>query len=562
MSRVYVHFLGYSEAEGGIQEIITNNTFNIGAIDLETGEREFDEIEFDVPLTDVLKVKPTTGNAAGTLMTTLRARVLDESNPLSYPVTILGMDDVLHAGDLIWIENERVECVYNFSTVNNYTLRRNRNGSIRIQHTSEYIENNLDTITITQKRLSPIGLIVKIYTADKVLAYGQLTEVTRKNTGLVTCKCKNLYEQEDPIYINEPNLIGNDNYLTATSLVNSKPNEFFALLQMPSLRWDFSVAITQIPDTSWFKIDNPKDFINQILSVNDAFLKFENGFYKWKTLNRKTTASLINRKLLTQNVIAGGTVDFEIQPPYSSVSVENNLSDEPYVVRVNDSNFTRNSTGGKTLSLDLKAIDFYENDVSVYDTIRKVAHNKLFMLNNIVELMTITAPKHGEVFEIGEYYKFLDINKFKSFYDSINDNVFFCYAVDEGTVKFARTLFFETKQIAPSVIVSKTASKTFKLLNPTGLSENIYAFDTTGLDVLRNSVTDTLMFEPGDSCTFYNVNGVVTEAVIDTVSSDTIVTVADFGTVGNVYVFTIESIVTDIAEKNDVYFYDNNEGVL
>jgi hypothetical protein len=559
--RVYVHFLGYSDAEGGIQEIITSNTFNLGSIDLETGEREFDEIEFDVPLTDILKVKPVSDNYAGTLMTTLSSTVTDESNPLSYPVRIVDLDEIIGAGDLLWIENERVECVYNFSTASNYTLRRNRNGSIRIQHLSEYIEDDIDCLTITQKRLSPIGLIVKVFTNEKVLAYGQLTSVSRKNTGLVTCKCKNLYEQEEPIYINEPNLSTRYNYLSLVSLANVKANEFFALLEVPSLALDFSAAIEQIPGTTWFKVDKPKDFVNQILTINNSFLKFENGTYKWKSLSRKVKDEYINSRLLTQSVVAGGTVDFEIQPPYGSVSVENNLSDEPYVVRVNDSNFTRSSTGGKTLSLDLKAVQFDGNDVSAYDSIVEIAQNKLFMLNNIVELMTITAPKNSEQFEIGAYYKFLDIGKHKTFYDSVTDNVFFCYSVDEGTVKFARTLMFQTKLVAPSVIVQKTASKTFKIINGP-LSDYVYGFNTTGLDVLTNVITGEKMFEPGDNCTFISVTRIVTEAVIDTVSTDTIVTVNDFGSNGNVYIFTIESIITTLEEKNEVYFYDNNEGVL
>lgn len=121
MSRTYVHFLGYSEAEGGVQEIITDETFSMGAIDLETGEREFDDFEFKVPMLDILKVKPTSENESGQLMQSLLGTVADLSNPLSYPINIQGVE--WDAGQLFWAENERIEVVYNFSTYANYTLR-------------------------------------------------------------------------------------------------------------------------------------------------------------------------------------------------------------------------------------------------------------------------------------------------------------------------------------------------------------------------------------------------------------------------------------------------------
>ncbi len=149
------------------------------------------------------------------------------------------------------------------------------------------------------------------------------------------------------------------------------------------------------------------------------------------------------------------TVDFELNNPYSSIEINSNLSEEPYTIWVNDSNFKRSYTATKKIQLDLTAMVIPENEVESYDNLVKIAMSKLFMLNNTTEFMTITAPRYSSVFEIGKYYRFIDIGKYKSFYDSVDDNVFFCYSVDEGTVKFSRTLFFQTKMVAPSFSCKK-----------------------------------------------------------------------------------------------------------
>lgn len=562
--RVYVHFLGYSDAEGGIQEIITNNTFNLGSIDLETGEREFDEIEFDVPLIDILKVKPVSDNTAGTLRTSL---ISLRGQADDYTHTNVTIDDMeLDAGDLIWVENERVESVNPFVDYVSYSIKRGRNGSIPVTHISEEVEKETDCITVTKKRLSPIGLFVKVFTSEKVLAYGQLTSVTKKNTGLVNCRCKNICDIDSVIYL-RGDLVRdwNNGYINIKALTYYRVNEFFSKLELPSILMDYKIKLEQVEDNPyWYKIEKVKDYIVQSMSINSSFLKFEDGVYKLGSFQRGVQSESITTMLLQQEVRAGGTVDFELSNPYSAVEIDSNLSEEPYTIWVNDSNFKRSYTSTKKISLDLSAMVLPEDEVQSYDNLVKIAMSKLFMLNNTTEFMTITAPKHGTKFEIGKYYKFLDIGKFKSFYDSVEDNVFFCYSFDEGTVKFARTLFFQTKMVAPSVMVKKTGTYTYEVQDVENLEDYIYTGDyLNGISGLTNETTGTKMFEIGDNVTLINANRTVQTSQISNIVSNTITLNTSLkGLNGDLFIFTIESMNPSVKDKNQVYFYDNNEGVL
>lgn len=562
--RVYVHFLGYSEAEGGIQEIITNNTFNLGSIDLETGEREFDEIEFDVPLIDILKIKPVSDNTAGTLKNSL---ICLQGQGEDYTYTNITIEDMeLQQDDLIWVENERMKSVNPFVDYVSYSLQRGINGSIPVTHISEEVEKETDCITVTKKRLSPIGLFVKMFTSEKVLAYGQLTSVTKKNTGLVTCKCKNLCDVDSVIYL-RGDLVRdwNNGYINCSALRYYTVNEFFAKFEIPSVLMDYKIKFEQVEGNPyWYKIENVKDYVNQIMTINSSFIKFSNGFYGLGSFKRGVQDEAIRTGLLSQNVIAGGTVDFEISNPYSAVEIDSNLSDEPYTIWVNDSNFKRAYTATKKISLDLSAMVLHEDEVQSYDNLVKIAMAKLFMLNNTVEFMTITAPKRGDIFEIGNYYRFLDIGKYKSFYDSVEDNVFFCYSVDEGVVKFARTLFFQTKMVAPSVMVKKTGTYTYEVQDVENLKDYVYANNyISGISGLTNEITGTTMFEEGDKVTLINANRTVQTSQISNIVSNTITLNSSLtGSNGDLFIFTIESMNPSVKDKNQVYFYDNNEGVL
>lgn len=562
--RVYVHFLGYSQAEGGIQEVITNNTFNLGSIDLETGEREFDEIEFEVPLIDILKVKPTSDNTAGTLRTSL---ISLKGQPDDYTHTNVTIEDMeLDAGDLIWVENERVESVNAFVDYASYSIKRGRNGSIPVTHISELVEKETDCITVTKKRLSPIGLFVKVFTSEKVLAYGQLVGVNKKNTGLVTCKCKNICDIDSVIYL-RGDLVRdwNNGYINLAALMYYRVNEFFTKLELPSLLMDYKIKLEQVETNQyWYKIEKVKDYLVQSMAINSSFLKFENGVYGLGSFQRGVQSSSIETMLLSQMVVAGGTVDFELNNPYSSIEIDSNLSEEPYTIWVNDSNFKRSYTATKKIQLDLTAMVLPENEVESYDNLVKIAMSKLFMLNNTTEFMTITAPRYSSVFEIGKYYRFLDIGKYKSFYDSISDNVFFCYSVDEGTVKFARTLFFQTKMVAPSFFVKKTGTYTYEVRDFDRLDDYIYTSDyLNGVLGLTNVITGTLMFEIGDNVTLINANRTVQTSQISNISGNIITLNSSLtGSTNDLFIFTIESQAPTVVDKNQVYFYDNGQGVL
>ncbi len=286
--------------------MITNNTFNLGSIDLETGEREFDEIEFEVPLIDILKVKPTSDNTAGTLRTSLISLKGQADDYTHTNVTIEDME--LDAGDLIWVENERVESVNDFVDYASYSIKRGRNGSIPVTHISEYVEKETDCITVTKKRLSPIGLFVKVFTSEKVLAYGQLVGVNKKNTGLVTCKCKNICDIDSVIYL-RGDLVRdwNNGYINLAALMYYRVNEFFTKLELPSLLMDYKIKLEQVETNQyWYKIEKVKDYLVQSMAINSSFLKFENGVYGLGSFQRGVQSSAIETMLLSQRVVAGG----------------------------------------------------------------------------------------------------------------------------------------------------------------------------------------------------------------------------------------------------------------
>lgn len=564
--KIFVHFLGYSSSEGGIQEIFTDEVFSMGSINLETGEREFDEFEFKIPMSSILKTKPSVNN------NWILGKSISYSETGTYnKVNLIGT--ALEAGDQIWIENERIQIFYNPANPNLYDITRGVNSSIPIYHQSEIINEQYgQCITATLNRISPIGLIVKIYTSEnEILSYGQIKNLKMNQSGYVTIECDNLYSQiETPLIFNSdrPSHIYNNGDVSFTVFRSNRINEFFALLQSPSLPYEYRIKYEEIGITSSnnkvFYTDKIKDYIQQILNINSSYISFENGLYIVRDFGRPVIENSHTNILLSRDLIRnGGSIDVELAPPFSCVTLNNELLTKPIIKWNNDSNFTNYYSGSKKATIELSAVYIDNPDSDILDTLMNIASYKLFTLNSIIEYLTIDANKYTKPFKVGLYYKILDIYKYPMFYDEISDNVYFCIGVDESTIKLVRTGFNQTLLVAPSLLVTKTDTSEYTL-SPVGeLGDYIYMTNYSIVSELVNEYTNELMWEIDDNITIIDVNNNITFGVVVDLTHNTFTLNVDPGSIGDYFYITIERWNSgNIADKNKVYFYDNNLGVL
>lgn len=560
--KTFVHFLGYSKAEGGIQEIFTDEVFSMGSINLETGEREFDDFEFKVPMCSILKTKPPINEPW----------VLGKSMSYTIEDGINLIGEELSQGDKIWIENERVEMDRDMVSPGMYDVIRGINGSIPVYHQSDIINEDYgQCITCTLNRVSPIGLIVKVYNSDnEILAYGQVKNLKMNESGFVTVECSNLYTQLDTSLIfKHHSWMYNNGHVALDVMVFNRINEFFALLDMPSLPYMYNIVYERISGViggseSWYSADKIKDYIEQILHINNSFITFENGRYVVKDFSRPIGTENHTKITIANDLIRnGGSLDVELAVPVSSVTLSNEVLGKPITKWNNDSNFTNYYTNAKKISINLDAMTIPADDAHVVTTLKNIAAYKLFALNSISEYLTFDADKYTKPFVVGSYYKILDIYKYSMFYDGINDNVYFCIGVDESSVKLVRTNFNNTLLVAPSLLVKKTDTSKYTVVDIDYMGDYLYFSGQNRIDVVRNPETTELVWEATDGVCITNVNSGLYFGTITSLTSDTFTLNIDPGSVGDYFYITIEKWNNgSIKDKNGVYFYDNAIGVL
>lgn len=558
--RKYVHFLGFSEAEGGIVEIKTNDTFDMGAVDIETMEQEFDDFSFTVPFSDCFLVKPD-NNAAWNVLTVLKGKELTVSNACK----LTGYRQ-LNVGEYLWIENERVKI--NAKNVGGssilYGIDRAQNGSIGVVHIPN-IGNGQGYLTATKKRISPIGMIVKIFDIEKTIVYGQITGVKLTNSSAVEITCSNIYKQMENTVI-----VKNDWGNLTLKLANEYGvNEFFTLLDVPNLKVNPEfVGDLSETDPRFTIYSKTKDSLTQILNINNSFLRFENGRFNILHIGRTANKQANVLKLSDHFAINDGVIEFSLIAPYSSARINDGVNEE-YSIDAFDSNFTRAYTLAKTIDISLDALKIVGNDLIRVG--REIAIDKLWFLNNVTEMLSITSYRHEKFFQVGEYYNFVDIFKYVSFYNVVTDRNFLCISYDDGKVTFMRTPAAVLSYVAPSLIVKKIDTSEFEIVNIlneiTGVDSEIeiitcqlFGSNNNNLETLKNNYTDTLFFESGDVVTFIDVNNTLYSQEINTVGYLSFTTTVDFGSVNDLFIVTIQSDVafSSLAEKNKVYLYENN----
>lgn len=557
--RKYVHFLGFSSSEGGVVEIKTNDTFDMGAVDIETMEQEFDDFSFTVPFSDCFLTKPIY-NEAWNVLTVLKGKELTVLNACKF----IG-DRQLNVGEYLWIENERVKInaknVYGSSIL--YAIGRAQNGSIGVVHIPN-VGKGQGYLTATKKRISPIGMIVKIFDNDKTIVYGQITGVKLTNSSAVEVTCSNIYKQMENTVI-----VKNDWGNLTLRLANEYGvNEFFSLLDVPNLKVnpEFIGELSE-SDARFTIYSKTKDSLTQILNINNSFLRFENGRFNILYIGRTANKQATTLKLSDHFAINDGVIEFSLIAPYSSAKINDGVNEE-YSIDAFDSNFTRAYTLAKTIDISLDALKIV-GDLSLIG--REIAIDKLWFLNNVTEMLSITSYRHEKFFQVGEYYNFVDIFKYVSFYNVVTDRIFLCISYDDGKVTFMRTPAAVLSYVAPSLIVKKIGTSEFEIVNILKeidgvdseteiITCQLFGSNNNNLETLKNNYTNTLFFESGDIVTFIDVDNTLYSQEINTVSELSFTTTVDFGYVNDLFIVTIQSDVVFplLAEKNKVYLYENN----
>jgi len=548
MSKIYAHFLGYSKTEGGVVEINTVDTFDIGSIDLETGETEFDDFSFKCQNSVIFETRPQS-NEAFLLESDIKGVGVVTSAIISGVTTPSD-------GDLIWIENER--CQLFETSGGKFDIYREKNSSIAVAHRYFSVDGrNKLQITITKKRISPIGLIVKIYSDSKIFAYGQITNVSKINSGFVSITCQNLYKQLEKSTIETRTTENRSRYYSYLG----NTCEFSRLLDNPYIF--FAPADFKEQDYSIFQ-DN-KEWFQQNINAFNLFLSFNKltGRYTINKFGRVYDTSQIEKRLISKSILRNaGVFEVECQNPVSSVTIKTKATEEFTVIN-SDSNFANYYTSAKKAEIDLEKCFIPVTD-DVESTVRNLAYYKMFMLNSIVEKISFSVDRYNPNYEVGKYYKLLDIYKFDTFYKDDGNLTFLCVSIDEVKASFVRTDFSEAKQVAPAFIVKKTAANTYIAENLDGLQDYVTCFDTTKeIENLQNPVTNSVCFEASDDIILFGADGTLTETTITTLSGNTFTLTTNTGSVGDLFVLSIQNYNTgSIQSKNSSYLFDNGLGVI
>lgn len=560
MTRKYVHLLGYSSAEHGIKELFTNDTFDIGSVDVETMEQEFDDFTISIPMSSALKVKPVNNEAW-----VVKTRTLKYDDVV---IKLLG-DRTLYVGEYLWLENERIKITSTNvgGSVNTYGISRAQNGSIAILHSAYSNVNGQGDLVATIQRTSPIGMIVKVFDTDATIAYGQINSVTLTNSAVTDISCTHIYKQMEVPVVIPRNL---DVSMAIWVGIVYRLNEFYSLLDEPNVKINPNFIGEVFQTNDYYMIyENAKDAFTQIMNINNRFLKFDNGRFSLVYIGRTSDKPAESLKLSDHLTLNDGVIEFTVVPPYSSAKINDGVNEE-YSIDASDSNFSRSYTMAKTIDIDLSAVRIYGADSELPSIARGIAIDKLWFLNNITEKLSISSYATGKHFKIGSYYKFVDIFKYVSFYDTVTDNIFLCTGYEDGRVNFIRTPVEALGYVAPSIIVKKIDNYEFEMVDldleldgfansPFKFSNQLYT-TLADLSAIKNTYTDTLIWEPGDKITMIDMEGVVSQLEIDSIGITSFVTTADVGAIDDLFIMTIQSDVSfvSLATKNKVYLYEGN----
>ncbi len=566
--RMYAHFLGYSSAEGGVVEIFTQDTFDMGSIDVLTMEHEFDDFEFNCQWSGIFEKSPA-NNESFLLMTNLGGGIASTIVP-SENIFILDGARTLNVGEYIWIENERIKILdndYDYGGDPYYLGERGSNGSFSTSHFVKTTNSSNSNMYATTKRVSPIGSIVKIYRDDDtILGYGQVTLCSLdQGTGVVRVSCSHLYRQL------EQKLTVENTYRPGqlSRAVNQGYLDFFCLLSYTGLDIDLDLSGELSDDEMFFTFSDLIGSFTQLLNVNNVFLHFDksHGVFEFRKLRRLIGDEEPVSVLLFDNVsINGSAIDVQLFPHISSATLS--MPDGNEVIFSSfDSNYTKEYTQGNDVKLDFSGL---AND-GVIDY-EEIAKNKLFFLANVIEKLEISVQRYTRTFDVGGFYRFLDIYKIKTFFTPINDNVFLCISQDDTKCSFIRVLAYSSSLVAPAVIMKKTGFGEFEFIGDNYLSALDYVssnamsngtLQEVTIESLRNPSTGTIIFEVDDEVTMVNVDGSIERPDIETINGNVITFSYDFGGIGDVYIMSIESNkpFASLQNKNKAYIYEG-EGVL
>lgn len=542
--RYFVHFLGYSKVEGGIMEFNSTDVFSIGSLNIETLQRDFDNFEISLPWNNIFEVKP-----AGIERFSLCSEL--SGNKFSTNSAVIKGARALENNEKLWIENERVQVYPGIG--DNYSLSRGFYDSFSVSHNAKKSYSDLGTIDCITKRISPIGLIAKVYTDEKILAYGQVIGLKYINSGFVKVSFCNLYKQ-----IEREMIRPNNRTLDLKRFMDHGELEFFSLLEYPS----FSIYVNFQKEelktsTQYIKVKDLKKAFEQLLLINNAFLSFKDGKYIITEMKRSVKNTTIENRLIERDININETVfEVELFPPYSTIKITKGDIIEQF--DASDSNFSAEYTTAKKLTMDLSAIDF---DLSLV-SLSSIAKNKLFLMNNIIEQISFSCDRYNLKYEVGKYYRFLDIFRFSNFYKKDTENVFLCIGIESTKYKFVRFLPYETSLIAPSFLVVKTNDETYQLYNILNVADFIYT-NSDDLTLMINSYTLDTIWKLGDVLTLIDTDAAETNCTLTGLTSDTFYLSPDIGSNGDLFIITIQSNTSfaSLPEKNQVYLYEG-EGKL
>ena len=541
----FVHFLGYSESEGGIQEVFESSNFDLGEIDLETMERDFDGFDFMLPELTILKYFPVVDNAPYLLKTELP--YLPSGTSLSDVVIESVLGPQLQVNDLLWIENERIK-ILAVNGTDNYNIQRGSNQSLAPQRLYNPSYSELSSTYVTKQRIMPNGLIVKVYD-DKglTLAMGQVSGVNIMPSGGFKVICNNLLSQL------ENSLIWYEG-ASIPRLAQEKLNELFCLFDVPDVLSAITIYSEKIEGMTYRAINDLKDSINKICLITNHIISFNktSGRYEIKYFGRlKSLQNKESVSIFDKININGGSVQVEITPRFFMARVKRG----DYSTSVIDYQFQSSYMGSKTLTIEIDNEKINTSSMTDKEILFS-AEQRLLFLNSAYEKLIISADKLAPFFVVGNYYQLTDIYKLKMFTDATRNNVFLCLKNSDGEVSLLRQEAFEVAVVAPAIPVS----------------DGDFAFDQSGhiqygwslgdfLDVgysdegyLYNRYTDEALFYVGDTVKLVARDGTVIEREIATMTS----TGVTFTTaVSGIYYMTVCEGY-NLTAKNNVYLYENN----
>lgn len=447
--RFFVNFLGYSESEGGIQEIYPEeNNFGVGEISLEDFKPKFSNFSFKCKKSSIFDFYRRADNAIYSLQKSVK----------SYETTFYINNPDIIDNTLLWIGNERIRIIQK-NLDGTYGVERAYNNSISVSHFfDERIFDAVGVTLLSEKRLTPTGLICRFYRTDNMIkneitmGYGFIESIKQVKNGYVEIDTKPLYEKIiDGTLLKfqagdtTNNMIPFSRflaYINSSSEIYS--NEFLKLF----------VLSNQIDTSFEFKVDfkynsneycsaDLKKIFETFLNINNSILNFNEslGKYTAVTLDKLISTEQITEIFLYDYININSTTECEIINKKGGINLKlkYNAIDEAGIVNINNfveeeitlMDFDIASVTDERIDLDLSVINpiFREDAIAI-------AKRKLLLFNNMNEVITLKKPKFYNFFQIGKTYKILDSHKIDTFTRKGSDVYFKCFSVENDTVRF------------------------------------------------------------------------------------------------------------------------------